>query len=246
MSSPEPNALPPELLAAYADGELDSENRVTVEQWLHDHPAAIDDLTVQRELSPLNVAFWERAAPPEPSAKAFAAVLANVSAALIPPVTSVPLRKDRRWVAAWVIGGLTAAAAAAVVGWLALGSVFRPPLVDHPYQTEQVKRLPFAPPVAPPPRFQATAPAPRTSDPNTDHPVLVLATDNDVVLERVPEFPAGWLPIGRHPLADGMPLATEDEIRLAGVDPSPVWPPGGPKMITAPGDAPLIFTAKPR
>jgi hypothetical protein len=76
--------------------------------------------------------------------------------------------------------------------------------------------------------------------------VLAMATDDDVILDRVPEFPAGWLPVGRHPLQGIMTLATEEELLLAELGPSAAWPGGTPKMTTAPGDAPMIYAAKLR
>ncbi len=64
---PPPDDLPRELLAAYADGELDADGRAAVERWLADHPDELDDLQAQREFSPANRPLWGRALPPEPS-----------------------------------------------------------------------------------------------------------------------------------------------------------------------------------
>ena len=83
-------------------------------------------------------------------------------------------------------------------------------------------------------------------DPLEEFAVLLIATDDDVILERVPEFPTGWLPVGRHPVQGTVTLATEEELILAEFAPSRAWPVGGPKMTTAPGDAPMIYAAKPR
>jgi hypothetical protein len=77
---------------------------------------------------------------------------------------------------------------------------------------------------------------------------LKLAKNDEVVLERVPEVPAGCLLVGEHPLLpfEVLSLATEDEVHLEEVQPSSVWPVGVPRMTTAPGDAPMIFATKPR
>jgi hypothetical protein len=236
-----PDPIPAELLAAYADGELDPETRAAVERWLHEHPGAIEELRAQRELSPLNAALWDRAGPVEPSEEVWAAVGQGIADALHPP-TDVKQPRGRGWrVAAWLLGGLTAAGAAAAVGWLAFGLLAPRQPSDEPKPPESVKHTPA---VAPAPR--AVAAAPRRADPLADYPVLAMATDDDVILERVPEFPAGWLPVGRHPLQGVLVLASEEEVLLGDVDPSPAWPTGGPRITTAPGDAPVIYAAKPR
>jgi hypothetical protein len=247
-ASPEPDRFPIELLAAYADGELDPETRSAVERWLRNHPGALDELAAQRELSPRNASLWDRAAPPEPTEQAWATVRQGVANALGSSGGDAGQpRWGRGWrVAAWLLSGLSAAGVAAAVAWVALKPVGLPPRVEHRPPVEVVQRPPVSPEIAPPPRSRLTAPAPRVVDPLAGLSVLSIATDDDVLLERVPEFPTGWLPVGRHPLSGALILATEEELLLAGVEPSPAWPLGGPKMVTAPGDAPMIFATKPR
>ena len=117
--SPTPDPFPRELLAAYADGELDAEGRARVERWLADHPDALPELHAQRELSPANAGLWERAEAPEPSASAWEAVRRGIAEALNPARPSSPTRV--RWRdAAWVLGGVVAAGIAAAVGWVLL------------------------------------------------------------------------------------------------------------------------------
>jgi len=76
--------------------------------------------------------------------------------------------------------------------------------------------------------------------------VLPMATEAEVILDRVPDTRTGWLPIGRHPLGDTLLLATVEEFDFQEVDLSPIWPAGGQKLTSAPGHAPMIFAAKPR
>jgi hypothetical protein len=76
--------------------------------------------------------------------------------------------------------------------------------------------------------------------------VLPIAANDDVVLERVPAFHTGWLPVGHHPLPGAVALASEDDLLIEEVAPSTIWPTGSPKMTTAPGDAPMIYAAKLR
>lgn len=242
-ANPDPANVPPAWLAAYADGELDTAARAAVERWLTDHPEALDELHSQRALSPANVALWDRAEPPAPSAEAWAAVRRGIDAGLNPPA---PVPAGSRW---RVFAGLAAAGTVAAAVWVAVGLLApKPAPVLAP--VEVVKRqLPPVPDVAPIPRAAgpASAPAPRTvPDPLAGIDVLPMASDDDVVLDRVPHTGAGWLPVGRHPLPDSLVFATVEDVHLEGVDPSPAWPAGGPKMTTAPGDTPMLFAAKRR
>ena len=231
--------LPRELLAAYADGELDAHSRETVERWLANHPDALDDLQSQRALSPSNARLWERAEPPEPSERAWAMARSAIEHRLVPPE---PSRAGADGAGAWALAGLATAGVAAAVVWFAFGPAIRKAPKEEPKAIE----LAQGPNLAPHPREIVLAPAPRSIDAIEGFAVLPMATDDDVVLARVPEFPAGWLPIGRHPLEGVMTLATVEELLLGEVTPSPIWPSGGPKMTTSPGDAPMIFAAKPR
>jgi len=71
--------------------------------------------------------------------------------------------------------------------------------------------------------------------------VLPMATDDDVEIERIAG--SGYiLLVGDAPLA----LAGEDDVQIEEAEPHPAWPGGSPKMILAPGDAPMIFAAKSR
>ncbi|MBA4063606.1 MAG: hypothetical protein C0501_07815 [Isosphaera sp.] len=215
-----PDDFPPELLAAYADGELDADTRAAVERWLADHPEARAELDAQRAFSPANGPLWESAEPPEPPPAAWAAVRGGIGDRLDGPI------RYRGRAVGWVAGGLAAAAVAASAAWLALA--------------------PVAPPEA---RDIAVVPAPvpaPSEDPLTGFAVLPMAGDDDVTLDRVPDTRAGWLPVGRHPLDGALALVAAEELEVEDADPSPAWPAGGPKLTAAPGDAPMIFAAKPR
>jgi hypothetical protein len=237
--SPTPDPFPRELLAAYADGELDAEGRARVERWLADHPEALPELRAQRELSPANAGLWERAEPPEPTPGGWEAVRRGIADALDPSHPSPPTRG--RWRnAAWVLGGVVAAGVAAAVAWVAFGPDAPAPQAPAPGLTAKLPRV--APEVAPAPR-----------DVSDEPPVLVpgfavlpIATDDEVILERVPDLGVGFLPIGRHPLPPVLILATVSEVEVEDADPSPLWGNGLPKMTNAPGDIPMIFATKPR
>ena len=68
------DALPPELLAAYADGELTPAECRRVEAWLAAHPEARADVEAQRRLARL----FDEAAPPVPAEERWAEALAQV------------------------------------------------------------------------------------------------------------------------------------------------------------------------
>jgi len=67
MTTPRPENFSPELLAAYADGELSSYDRTRVERWLAENPDAHESLENQEVIGPGNVELWGLAAPPPPS-----------------------------------------------------------------------------------------------------------------------------------------------------------------------------------
>lgn len=111
----DPDDLPPQLLAAYADGELAPLDRARVEDWLADHPEARDLLDDQESLAPRSD-VWPALGPPEPSDAEWTACLHGIETARRTPAY-------RRWLP-WVGSLALAATAAAIV--LAVGAVKRP------------------------------------------------------------------------------------------------------------------------
>jgi hypothetical protein len=237
--NPEPDGFSPELLAAYADGELDDETRAHVEQWLAEHPEALAELEAQRELSPANVPLWERAEPPEPSSGVWATLRNSIEEEL-DEATPLPISGKRWRIALWAFGGLAAGVAAAVA-WMVLTPNLRqqPPGNTHMFMELVKHHVGSGPVIAPLPRRVESSPLAGMA-------VLPMASDDEVTLERVPDTGTGWLPVGRLPFTGLMVLASAEEVQLEEVEPSPVWPLGGPKMTTAPGDAPMIYAAKLR
>jgi hypothetical protein len=210
-----------ELLAAYADGELDAAARAAVEQWLSEHPEAIAELDAQRELSPDNLALWQLAEPSAPSEDTWAAVQAEVTDAVLAG-PAVPT--GQAW---WTRPGTWVGVAASLLlvalgGWAVLN--------DHQDQ-------PHAPPDF------ASAPQER---PLGGIGVLPIATDDEVEVLRVVGSAETALPVGVVPLSEPIVLASEDDVEVAGVDPDPAWGFDGPVLTTAPGDMPMIFAAPVR
>lgn len=114
----------PELLAAYADGELDAAARSKVEAWLTAHPNARTALDAQRRLSPRNRGLWRAAAAPNPGETNWARVFGRVQDALDAPQRPFPepVRSRRRWSRLTVSAVSAAAAAAVVIGLLLSGA----------------------------------------------------------------------------------------------------------------------------
>lgn len=236
---PAPDGFPPELLAGYADGELDAATRAAVEQWLADNPEGLSELSGQHAFSRANAALWEQARPPEPSPAAWAAARRAIDDALATP----PARPTRSRRAAVLVAACAAGLTGLAGAWVLTGWSFPRPGAVRPGPAEvvPVAKAPERGPAAPEPAPAPRAVTPPRTDPLAEFAVLPMATDDDVVLERVPDTGSGWLPVGRHPLPGVLVLASPEEVDLQDVDPSPAWPTGRPAMTTAPGDAPMIF-----
>src|SRR5262245_52509763 len=99
------------MLAAYADGELEPCERFAVEQWLAAHTHARADVEAYFRLTQL----WQVSQPREPEEGAWIAALASIRARV--PVGS-PSAPRRRVSIVW-LAGLAAAAAAAVIVFVA-------------------------------------------------------------------------------------------------------------------------------
>jgi hypothetical protein len=114
-----PNWKPsPELLAAFADGELDARDDADglcarIEAWLAANPAAQADLAANRRLK----ALWDRGAPPAPPAEAWDQVMKRLAHA------PAPARRGRS--AGFWVGAATAAAC--VLWALMLANSYRKP-----------------------------------------------------------------------------------------------------------------------
>jgi anti-sigma factor RsiW len=80
----------PELLAAYADGELDPAERARVEAWLVDHPEAHATLDAQQKLSRHNRRLWQADSSRAPSEVSWSRLFSRIHQALAtPPQQSV-------------------------------------------------------------------------------------------------------------------------------------------------------------
>lgn len=159
----------------------------------------------------------EAARPIEPTGAQWDAVSRAIHARL--QNVPAPAREGGRWRSRVLVAGAAVLATlAAAVAWFALAPV----AVKN--DVAESRPLPPAPEVQP--------------DPLAEFAVLPIAGAEEVELRRVPG--SGVLPVGADPLPDVLVLATAREVELD--DPDSTWPVVAP----APGDAPMIFAAKPR
>ena len=107
MTPRTPDDLPPNWLAAYADGELSAEDRARVEEWLAEDPEARELLDAQEALGPTNADFWNSVRPPSPSPGQWAGAFERIAPRMTPP--------RRAW-AGWLgTAGLLATAATLIL-----------------------------------------------------------------------------------------------------------------------------------
>lgn len=159
----------------------------------------------------------EAARPPEPTDAQWDAARRAIHARL--QNAPAPARDGGNWRRRALVAGVAAlATVAAALAWFALAPV----AVKN--DVAELRPVPPAPDVQP--------------DPLAEFAVLPIAGAEEVELRRVPGV--GMLPVGADPLPDVLVLATAREVELD--DPDSSWPVVAP----APGDAPMIFAAKPR
>ena len=162
------------------------------------------------------------AAPREPSEAEWDAARRGIHERMHLPRQPTP----RRAVAFARAGAAALVAVAATVA-LAVFNISAPSKNPQAPEVAEVKHTPAAP-----------APHGARSDSLAEFDVLAMASAEEVILHRVPGD--GWLPVGAHPLAGALSLASAAEVELD--DPDEAWP----NLTAAPGFAPMIFAAKPR
>lgn len=222
---PGPEGMRPELLAAYADGELDPATHAAVERWLAAHPHARNELLTQRQLSPANWPFWQKAEPPLPSHETWNELGSRIAAAVRhDPFPRPALDRSRRRVGLRFAAGVAATAAALAVVWFAARPPSSPPSLPQP----EVARGELTP-VTP----HDVAPFP-------------IASASDVEIQRVTAMDRSALPVGELPFGGAFVLATEEDVAVEGIDEHPYWPSGGPVVVPNPGDSPMIYVTRPR
>jgi hypothetical protein len=258
MTSPFANDWTPshEMLAAYADGELDHrphlrERRRQIEAWLAKHPEACD-LEAQMELSRL----WTLTTPAEPSPVTWAKVWSRVE--------HTPQRlKLKRWPAALWLAGIAAMGAAAAVLIVLLQSI--PSERDGLAQDNPPAALMVKLRQVPPRRLAVDAmdqqrvanrvealrrpvgdgqfvstPARPGCRPGETFDVLQVATSDEVEILHIAGADIGTLVVGRIPLVGPMVLLTPEE-----VDVRPPVNGSARTEIRMVGSSPMVWTPLP-
>jgi anti-sigma factor RsiW len=133
-----------QLLAAYADGELEGEQcralKELVESWLRTHPKVVAELASLRRLE----RTWQATTPADPGKDAWDTLRVRLRERLATAAATGGRSRLWRWLA-WGAGGLTAAAAVwLVVSWLS--ALAPPPITPTPPAGEvtEVAPLPVA------------------------------------------------------------------------------------------------------
>lgn len=195
-------SIPPEWLAAYADGELDHESRDCVANWLAEHPEALAELEEQQDLAHRD--FRNAIAPTMPAQTSWDHVFSNIENTL----AGAMRREARLRRLAYLVPGVALAsfAAALLVAFLAIDRQ-RPhdqrsqPTISLDGDDGVVKgRMAFL-------------------DDGEDF-VFRVATTDDVELIHLPESAAELLVVGKHPLADiVLLLAQATDVQLLNYGP---------------------------
>jgi hypothetical protein len=219
----ESESLPPnlswhQLLAAYADGELDEATRVLVEHKLRGGADAANELDTQRRFSPTNKAFWNAMRPANPSEQQWNDLHSRIAESVHSDAAVGPTRVRRsRWLRrgllATIVAAVPAATAAAVTLIVVLGR--------HP-----------ATPVH----------GPGSTDDGADAIVTTLPEDIDIQSMRPAD--ARHLVVGQPPYPDEVTLVAVTDIQLDGVLPSRD---GTMPEVSLVGDGPpIMFSPRPR
>ena len=212
--------MPVELLAAYADGELDVAGCARVEAWLVEHPEAQTDLFEQRELCRSNSEFWDAVEPPMPSPEQWDVAFRRIENRLAPSPMPVRSRRRTAWylAPALALAGLAAALLVVVIG-------------NTPNQVRNGNGSSVA--------------APNTIEDDEDG-VYRVATADDVELIQLPEEASSLIVVGRHPMADTpLVLATTTDVDIFNLGPDDQGRMPHVEMIAGP-NTPMVVVQSPR
>ena len=210
--------LSPEILAAYADGELGEGTRDEVEAWLRDDPRMWDALEAQQAFSPENAEYWRNVRPPEVSEERWDQVRARIEERVRGGNTTEHTG-GASWRWGWAMGLAGCVVAAGVLILLSRDTKPERPEASPPIAKKSAPPSPVAP--------EDTSP-------------LLLASDADVEIISVAEGDFDLLLVGEHPHDAEVALATMSDVFLEWVEPTPQG--GVPDMGTPEGQGgPMIM-----
>lgn len=207
MKTPKPNMSRPELLAAFADGELDAfpDLKRQVAAWLQEDP----DIQAQLEQLSHYQYWWASTAPDGPGARDWSALLARVQEQLEPVRAGNELSSRRVRLGRWLGGAAAMLACLGLgLGWLFLGSQQERPV----------------PGLAPAP--MAAGAEPLTVAAAEEVEILSVAGDDthSLVIGELPiRGPLELLAAGEASLAEGHVADNSPEIRLRGPHRPMIW-----------------------
>lgn len=197
MNDESPLTIAPELLAAYADGELDAVTRLRVERYLADHPEAAGELQDQEHLSRVNDEYWRLVSPPMPTKQQWDDALERIAKAV--PAAPIVWRPLRFVGPAAALIGMAAALLIAVVAI----DRNRPHATNHP-----------------PVFVDKHQPGHLTSVNEEEDFLYEVARADDVEIIQLPEAAAALVVVGRHPIADvPVILASAGELQVLNYGP---------------------------
>lgn len=189
----QPKRLPfnwQQLLAAYADRELDADACAKVRSWLDTCSEGYSQLEVQRDLSPLNLPYWDSVRPAEPDTVTWARVWNRIESAL-EPARSKPRRPSRWW-----RRGLLAAVLALPCSAVAAAVIFA-----------------FLP-------NQAGGPAIVPINLDATAEVFQVASKTDVEIISIRDADVDQLVVGEPPFNEAMMLVAAGDVRLQELRPA--------------------------
>jgi anti-sigma factor RsiW len=237
MTSPHGNSWTPspELLAAYADGELDerpylAHRRQQIEAWLAQHPEAAAALDANAELSRL----WSATTPVEPAPATWARVWTRIEQA--------PKRvKAKHWSARLWLAGIAALGAAAAVLVVLLRDKPGEIVPQGPSLQVQAKAIPKVegPPDGATGQHPVSVPAPKLN-PVEEPEVLQVATSEEVEILRIAGADIDTLVVGRLPVVGPIILLTSQEVEVR----PPVNDQARTEVRMA-GSSPMVWTPLP-
>ncbi|MBA2225639.1 anti-sigma factor [Thermogemmata fonticola] len=222
-------------LAAYAEGQLEGAAREQVERWLAEHPQAWEEVQQQQALGHALREMMAATAPEDPPPAAWEAAAQRILQACAPVPSVLPPRRRSRLrlrFAGIALGAGTVAAGLLLVGLWGFPNPMRGP-DGHPPPEKKQELLSHG---------VVSEPSPPSASRETALvPPLPLASETEVLLERVPNMGEGWLPIGRPPLEGPMTLARQEDIEVIDLVTHSAGQVGVPPLVHPEGSVPVLW-----
>jgi hypothetical protein len=216
LSDPASHMSWQQLLAAYADGELDQTTRRRLQSWLDAHQSARRELNSQLAFSPRRQQFWNELEPTLPSAAAWAGVWERIELSLELPRAESKIADRRIWrKRKYQVGALAACAAVVAVVAVCLSGRESAPSAVQPAVDESAPE------------------------------VFEVAAAGDVEILSVRDSDVTSLLVGVPPLCGNMTLVARSDVRFEGSG-SAADVSAPEVQSSGPTDGPLVYAPKSR